>query len=244
MSLGVYAVIPAAGVSSRMGNLCADGSKIFLPLADGSSVLAQTIRSLLIAVQCDGIVISVRDNELSTVESLLEPLRVKWEPQGTWLKAVSGGATRQESVMRAIDAVPEDAELIIIHDGARPLCPVECIQAVVQKGREVGSAILAVPIKPTLKRVVQGEETIAATVPRSEIWGAQTPQVFHYDIIVAAIEKANADGFVGTDDSQLVEHLGKSVAVVPGSDHNIKITTPEDLAIAQGIFALGNDRER
>jgi 2-C-methyl-D-erythritol 4-phosphate cytidylyltransferase len=131
-------------------------------------------------------------------------------------------------------AVADDVEIVLIHDGVRPFIKRDVIQRSIDTARETGACVVAMPLKETIKRVDDGTRVVE-TVDRSELWGAQTPQVFRFDIIREAFEKAMCEDFYGTDDTMLVERLGHPVTVVEGDYHNIKITTTEDLTIAEAI---------
>ncbi len=148
---------------------------------------------------------------------------------------VTGGALRQDSVAAGLSALPQRVEWVAVHDAARCLVAPEDVARVVAAAKKHGAAMLAVPVRDTIKRVRGG--IVVETPDRSECWSAQTPQVFRLEVLREALDKARADTFVGTDDAQLVERLGVSIAVVSGSDRNIKITTPEDLAAAQSWLA-------
>ena len=154
------------------------------------------------------------------------------------LSFVSGGATRQESCLAGLRAVPENFPLVAIHDGARPLVSVDTIEAVIARVRDDASlagAICAHPSVDTLK-VVEGD-IVCSTPDRARFWAVQTPQVFRVDVVMAAHEAAAAEGFVGTDDSSLVERAGGRVACVEGPGDNIKVTVPEDRRPVEAILA-------
>jgi 2-C-methyl-D-erythritol 4-phosphate cytidylyltransferase len=144
---------------------------------------------------------------------------------------VQGGGMRQDSVWLALQAVPANADIIVVHDAVRPLITRGLIDAVVGAGAESGAAICALPITETIKRVRQ--DVVEATLDRSELWAVQTPQAFRAALLREAHEKARRDGVVGTDDAMLVERLGHQVRVVRGLVENVKITTPEDLRRAR-----------
>jgi len=148
------------------------------------------------------------------------------------LAVVPGGPTRQDSVWLALQAVPDDVEIVVVHDAVRPLITPDLIASVVRAAVEHGAAICALPIAETVKRV--RNEVVEATLDRSELWAVQTPQAFRAALLREAHEKARRDGVVGTDDAMLVERLGHAVRVVRGLAENVKITTPEDLRRARG----------
>ncbi|MBK8099676.1 MAG: 2-C-methyl-D-erythritol 4-phosphate cytidylyltransferase [Planctomycetes bacterium] len=149
---------------------------------------------------------------------------------------VDGGATRQQSMTAALATLAPDVDLVLIHDAARPLFPVAAAADCIRQASTVGAALLAVPVPDTLKRVRDGR--ITDTVDRTGIWLAQTPQVIRRELLTAALAKAAGDAYEGTDDVSLVEHLGGEVTVVLGAATNLKITRPEDLALAEALLAL------
>ncbi len=236
----MFAVVPAAGLSSRMGSSRPAGSagessptnsKVFLPLLDnGSSVLRLTIRSIVLSDVCRGIVVLTRAGDEAEAATLLQE-----EAPGLECHALPGGETRQDSVRIGLAAVPAEVEFVLVHDGARPLCPPEKIREVAAAARDSGAAMLALPVKPSLKEV-GADKRVSRTVPRHNIWEAQTPQVFRSDILRHAHDEALRDNFLGTDESELVERLAIPVRVVPGDERNLKITTPTDLQLA-GVLA-------
>jgi 2-C-methyl-D-erythritol 4-phosphate cytidylyltransferase len=150
---------------------------------------------------------------------------------------VSGGARRQDSVFAALRALRLPVDLVIVHDGARPFASEQILARVIELAREHGGAIAAVPVKDTIK--LAGESgAVQRTIPRDRLWAAQTPQGFAYELLLRAHERAEADAFMGTDDAELVERLGgATVAIVESSYENLKITTPDDLIVAERIAA-------
>jgi len=151
---------------------------------------------------------------------------------------VAGGAERQDSVRAGLAALPPEVEWVAVHDAARPCVRPGDVARVVVAARETGAAILAVPCADTVKRVRDGR--VLETPLRSELWAAQTPQVFRRDWLEEAHDKAAAEGTLGTDDASLVEALGLPVAVVPGDPSNRKVTTAGDLAVLEAALAAGH----
>ncbi len=147
---------------------------------------------------------------------------------------VSGGIERQDSVYRGIQAVAHTCDVVVIHDAVRPFVSHPMIESCVAEARISGACIIGMPMTETAKQVKSGE--IECTLDRNTIWMAQTPQAFALDLIRTAHEKARSDCFMGTDDAMLVERIGQKVRILPGSRLNIKITTPEDMALAEGII--------
>lgn len=151
---------------------------------------------------------------------------------------VPGGKRRQDSVKNGIEALPRDAEIVAIHDGVRPFVTREMIEETLTTAARVGAVVLAIPMKDTIK-VSNPDGTVLKTLDRETVWQIQTPQSFRVDVIKEAYRRAGEEGFVGTDDASLVERLGIKVHILPGSYTNIKITTLEDLFLAN--FFLKTD---
>ncbi len=151
---------------------------------------------------------------------------------------VPGGKRRQESVKNGIDALPKDTDVVAIHDGVRPFVTRAMIEDSLHAAAKVGAVVLAVPVKDTIK-VSNPDRTVLKTLDRETLWQIQTPQTFRLNLIKEAYYRAAEDGFVGTDDASLVERLGMKVHILPGSYTNIKITTPEDLFLAN-LFLKAN----
>jgi 2-C-methyl-D-erythritol 4-phosphate cytidylyltransferase len=208
--------------------------KQFLSL-DGVPIFVHTLRKFAAADSIDEICLALRPEEMERAQKELER-----EHFSKPLRLVSGGDSRQETVARALADVPENTELVVVHDAVRPFVELEMIRKVVEAARKEGAAILGIPSVDTVKQVER--QTILGTVPRERIALAQTPQAFRYDIIREAFARAAADGFNGTDESSLVERLGHTVIVLMGSDRNIKITKPSDLPLAR--LYIAQEREQ
>jgi 2-C-methyl-D-erythritol 4-phosphate cytidylyltransferase len=157
-------------------------------------------------------------------------------------KIVAGGAQRQDSVRHGLEAVGADVNVVLVHDAVRPFLTVDMIGRVVEAAVKHGAAVVAIPMRDTVK-LVGADGLIEKTVDRGGLWLAQTPQAFRRTLFQEAHRRAQLDGFHGTDDVQLVERLGHPVAVVEGSGENIKITRPEDLGIGEAILAARSKRE-
>jgi len=149
-------------------------------------------------------------------------------------RVVEGGAERQDSIRKGLEAVDSSTDIVIVHDGVRPFIKSEMLEESVNIALKYGAALVAVPVKDTVKKTEEG--SVIKTIPRSNLWLAQTPQTFTYDLIRDAYKNAFLKGIIGTDDASLVEALGKEVRIVMGSYDNIKITTPEDLLFAEAII--------
>jgi 2-C-methyl-D-erythritol 4-phosphate cytidylyltransferase len=151
-------------------------------------------------------------------------------------KVVPGGQERQDSVRHALEAVREDVDMVLVHDAVRPFLTEQMVEEVVKVARAKGAAIIALPMKDTVKQVGT-DHVIERTVDRRPLWLAQTPQAFRRDWLLAAHRKAHGEGVHATDDAYLVEWCGHPVSVVEGSGENIKVTRPEDMIIGEVIFA-------
>jgi 2-C-methyl-D-erythritol 4-phosphate cytidylyltransferase len=215
----VAVVIPAGGIGTRLGRRT---PKQFLRLA-GATILVRTLTHFRRHPTVTAVVVAAPAEHLARTRRLVGRSRVQ---------VVAGGATRQESVWNALQAVPGEVEIVLVHDAVRPFVDRRLIDAVIAAAVAHGAAICALPIAETVKRVRDG--AVEATLDRSELWSVQTPQGFRGALLREAHEKARRDGVVGTDDAMLVERLGHSVRVVPGRPGNVKITTPEDLRRARG----------
>lgn len=232
MQRKVVAVIPAAGESTRMGSERPDFSKIFANLSENRTVLDYVLQSVVDSGVCAGIIVVTRESDLARAEYALGKLSGL-----SWHKALIGGASRQESVWNALSVIDSSVDFVLIHDGARPCCSAELIRQVALRGMESAACILGSPLSDTLKRM-ETTEIIAATVPRGDLVCAQTPQVFSLELLLSAHRQAQREGYLGTDESELVERFGATVSVVSGNSWNIKITNPEDLNLARVICQL------
>ena len=224
--MSVLAIIPAAGMGVRMGS---GTPKQFLSL-DGVPIFVHTLRKFSHSSAIDAIYLGVRPEEMERARQALASERLV-KP----LQLVSGGSTRHETVASALEVAPSDTELVLVHDAVRPFVELEMIRRVVEAARRDGAAILGIPSVDTVKQVER--HTILGTLPRERIVLAQTPQAFRYSILRDAFTRAAVEGFLGTDESSLVERLGINVTVLMGSDRNIKITKPSDLALARLYLA-------
>lgn len=218
----VYGLVLAAGGSTRMGGQV---NKQLLELA-GRTLVEYSIQALL-NVPVDGIVLVVSKGE---EPQFVRKLGGFIEERG--IKLVWGGTTRGDSVRQGLGALPLDARLVVVHDGARPLVKPENIREALREARHWGASTLAVPVKDTIK--IAGTDNLVQETPAREmLWQVQTPQVFECALLREAHRVALQDGYVGTDDASLVERLGHPVKLVPGQYTNIKVTTPEDLLLVK-----------
>jgi 2-C-methyl-D-erythritol 4-phosphate cytidylyltransferase len=224
--MNVCAIIAAAGRGTRMNSPM---NKQFLELGN-KSILAHTLEKFDHCPDIDCIDIIVPQEWLLYVaENIVDKFCIS-----KVRKIVVGGATRQESVFAALKAIDENIRYVAIHDAVRPLLQPDLLLEVLHRGMETGAAILAVPVRDSLKKISNGK--VEHTLDRSSIWQAQTPQVFERSLIVQAHEQAFCDQYFASDDSALVERLGHPVYVVASNFMNFKITTPEDLEIATSLI--------
>ena len=219
------AVVVAAGSSTRMGM-----DKLMLPL-DETPVIVYTLRAVQAAPSVGEIILVTREDLIVPMSQLCQDYAIS-----KVTNVVRGGASRTQSVRLGTLEVSGDAQVIAIHDGARPFVSAEVIERAVAQAMETGAAAPAVPVKDTIK--VAHDGVVESTPDRACLFAVQTPQVFESSLIKAALQKALDDGLELTDDCAAVERLGMKVALTRGDERNIKLTTPEDLAVAQAILEL------
>ena len=213
------AVIVAAGNASRMGGI----DKVLAPLC-GKPLITRTVEAFQ---NCDAIreiVVVVREDQQAVVTGLCAGF-------DKVTAVVAGGKDRPDSVEAGMKAMSKKVKLVAIQDGARPLITCQVIDRTVRAAHSYGAAAPAIPVKDTVKIVKGG--VVAETPDRKTLQAVQTPQVFDYDLLCAALQKAKKDGITITDDCSAVEYMGMSVKIVEGDERNIKVTTPTDLKIAQ-----------
>jgi 2-C-methyl-D-erythritol 4-phosphate cytidylyltransferase len=219
------AILVAAGRGERMG---AGRPKAFLELA-GQALVLRSARVFDAAPSVTGIVAVVPEAEVAAARDLLAPVR-------KLRSVVPGGERRQDSVLAGLEQAPDGFDgVVLVHDAARPLVDVALVEAVVREAAATGAALPLLPVVDTVKRVRDG--LVVETLDREELGAAQTPQGFRFPLLVEAYEAAFRDGLTVTDEAMAVERLGAPVRAVPGSPLNRKITTPEDLAWAEGVLA-------
>lgn len=225
----VTVIFPAAGQSRRME---AGMNKVFLNLM-GKPILIHTLIAFSRCDSVDDLIVVVASEEVAKVRSMLRavPGLKPWQ-------VVAGGTERQYSIANGLGALRASADVVLVHDGARPLTSNALITAVVEAAKRHGAAITAVPAKDTIK-IADEDGCVIETPKRNTLWSVQTPQGFKRDILVNAYQQAAQDHFLGTDDSSLVERLGVQVKIVEGEYGNLKITTPEDMLIAEAFLREG-----
>jgi len=223
----VFAILPAAGLGTRMAG---PQPKQFLAL-NGLPILIHSLRAFAAVERVTGIYVAVRAPEMERVEAQVAEYGL-----ADRVRVVEGGDNRQESVSHALAALPaEDDDIVLVHDAVRPLIDAATIDRTIDAVIEFGAAIVGLPAVDTIKQVERTAHgaLITATIPREFVVLAQTPQGFRYGLLKKTFAEALADGFVGTDEASVVERAGHPVAVVHGSQVNLKITQAGDLELAE-----------
>ena len=206
------------------------GENKLLYVLDGLPVLVRTLLALEQAQRIDEIVIASRECDIVEISQLCRTYGLS-----KVVKVVRGGESRMHSVLLA--AMEANSELLAVQDGARPLVEPELIDQVIETAYRTGAAAPAVALKDTIKEVNEAG-AVQRTLDRSALMAVQTPQVFTADLLKAALQEAKDSGVEVTDDCAAVERLGKTVYLIPGSEENLKITTPVDLILAQAILEM------
>lgn len=220
-------IIPAAGRSKRMA---APTSKQYLMLG-GMPVLARTLQVFEQCPVVDRIIVVGNSKDLEYCREKI----LKHYGFEKVTNLVQGGRRRQDSVFKGLQALPSETQVVIIHDGARPLVTPDLIERAVAEMKRWPAVVVGVPVKDTIK-MTSPDGLIEQTLDRPRLWAVQTPQVFKPDLLMRAHRQAKVDKFWGTDDASLVERIGYSIKVIMGSEENVKITTPIDMVTAEGIL--------
>lgn len=234
----IAAIIPAAGLGTRMG---ADTPKQFLEL-DGMPLIIFTLKRLAACPAITDFFVATRAEDVVSLQD-----KVARAGLGRPARVVHGGDTRQQSVANALAQVDPATEIVLVHDAVRPFVTREQIERVIAEARARGAAILGIPAIDTVKEVKRASlpadvALISATIPRERIVLAQTPQVFSYTLLRDAFRKAQDDDVSASDEAAVVERFGHEVFVVLGSERNLKITRPSDMDLAR--FYLEQERQR
>ncbi|HZE21955.1 MAG TPA: 2-C-methyl-D-erythritol 4-phosphate cytidylyltransferase [Desulfobaccales bacterium] len=227
----IAAIIAAAGIGIRMGHQL---PKPYLQLAR-KPILAHTLKVFEAVPEIQEVTLVVHPQDLEFCQdNIIAPFNLK-----KVLRLVPGGKERQDSVYHALKALKheDELEIVLVHDGVRPFVTPEQIHQVIDAARRYGAAVLGLPAQDTLKRV-NTEGRIHQTLERTDIWQIQTPQAFQASLLWRAFTEAYSRNFYGTDEASLLEELSHPVAVIPGSPFNLKITTPDDLLLAEAIFSM------
>jgi 2-C-methyl-D-erythritol 4-phosphate cytidylyltransferase len=234
----IAAILPAAGLGTRMG---AETPKQFLEL-DGVPIVILSLRRIASCDLVTDIIVATRVDEVTKLEE-----RIRVEKFKQTVRVVKGGDSRQDSVARALELIPNDTEIVLVHDAVRPFVTREQITRVIEEARNCKAAVLGIPAMDTVKEVKRASlpedvALITATIPRERIVLAQTPQAFSTTLLKEAFARAQADGVNASDEAGLVERLGHNVHVVLGSDRNMKITKPADMDLAR--FYMEREKQK
>jgi len=231
----VSVILPAAGLGTRMGRPQPEKAGISrkqFMLLDNQPILVHTVRKFVASPLVTAIIVAIRPEDLTWAGDLLQS-----ESQIKPIRVVEGGDNRQQSVENALAVLAPDTDLVAVHDAVRPFIDAPTIERVINEAATTGAAIVGIVPVDTVKLVHLNK--IRQTLTRERLILTQTPQVFRYGLIRQAFDKAREDGFVGTDESSLVERLEQvEVSVVPGSERNIKITRPTDMELARLFYSM------
>ncbi len=234
----VSVILPAAGLGTRMKagvEAAGTGRKQFMQL-EGEPVLVHTVRKFVACPLVTEVVIALREEDLQWVEAVIRAHEFA-KP----VRCVAGGNSRQQSVENALQSLGDDVEVVAVHDAVRPFVAPQTIIQAIEEAARTGAAIVGIVPVDTVKQVQR--HAVRGTLNRDRLMLAQTPQVFRAEVLRKAFQRAREDGFVGTDESSLVERLENiEVAVVAGSDRNIKITRPSDIELARLFLAEEKSR--
>lgn len=227
----VIAIVPAAGIGRRFG----EGTNKPFEMLGNKPLLMWALETLDAIQEIKEIIPVIKEEDMEQVVELFEQYRV---PK---VKRIApGGKERQDSVFHGLNLIDDKKSIVLIHDGVRPLAGADMIRNAIKELKDCSGVVAGVPVKDTIKEVEDGE--VRQTLKRGALWAIQTPQIFPYAVIHQAYEKASREQYYSTDDSALVERYGGKVKVVAGSYSNIKITTPEDLRIAETLLNMMEGR--
>ncbi len=234
----IAAILPAAGLGTRMGH---ETPKQFMEL-DGVPIVIHTLRRIASCRLITHIIVATRAEVLDRLEA-----RIREEKFQQPVIVVKGADSRQGSVSQALKSIPDDTELVVVHDAVRPFVTVEQITRVIEEARRCQAAILAVPAMDTVKEVKRASlpedvALITTTIPRERVVLAQTPQVFETQLLKQALADAESEGVNASDEAGLIERFGHEVHVVQGSERNIKITRPADMDLARFYLHAENKK--
>lgn len=234
----IAAILPAAGLGTRMG---AEMPKQFLEL-NGTPIVILSLRRIASCSLVTDLIVATRADEVKRLEERIAREKFK-QP----VRVVKGGDSRQDSVAAALREVPNDTEIVLVHDAVRPFVTVEQITRVIEEARRCHAAILGIPAMDTVKEVKRASlpedvALVTGTIPRERLVMAQTPQVFTTKLLKEAFARAQSDGVNASDEAGLVERLGHDVHVVLGSERNMKITKPADMELAR--FYLDRETQK
>ena len=223
----ISVIIAAAGKGKRMGK---GYNKQYIPLGD-KPIVAHTIEVFENMGLIDEIILVVGEGETALAE---KDIIYKYNFKKV-VKIVEGGAEREDSVYNGLKAVNINCDIVLIHDGIRPFITDSIIEKSIETAKDLGACVVAVRVKDTIK-VVNKDMEVDYTPDRDALWAVQTPQTFRYELLLEAYEKLRISDMKVTDDAMLIERSGHTVKIIEGSYENIKITTPEDLILGEGIL--------
>jgi len=227
MKNSVIAIVPAAGMGKRFGE---GTNKPFASLGD-KPLIIWAVEALQSLPEVAEIIPAVKEADVKPCRRLFEEFLI------TKIRRIApGGRERQDSVFNGLTLIQDKTAVVLVHDGVRPLIEPSVIKKVLQQLNGCDGVVVGVPLKDTVKEVIDG--IVRNTPERNSLWAIQTPQAFHFNTLYAAYEKAAADSFYATDDSALVERYGGKIKVVRGSYTNLKVTTPEDLLVAEVFLEM------
>ncbi|MBN2030503.1 2-C-methyl-D-erythritol 4-phosphate cytidylyltransferase [bacterium] len=218
----VVAIVAAAGSGKRAGKTT---PKQFLEIS-GKPIFIHTLGKFDLCREVDEVLLVVQPDQMKNAEKSIDKYHIQKVK-----KMVEGGPERQHSVRNGIDKITEGTTIVVIHDAVRPFVSVEKITEVIQMAKKEGAAILAIPVKNTIKSGADG--WVKETLKRESLWSVQTPQAFQIDWIKKAYKKADEDNIFATDDALLIERLGYPIKIVQGEEQNLKITSAMDLFMAE-----------
>ena len=230
----VSCIVLAAGAGRRMGH---DENKIFIKLGN-KSIIQWTLSHIEQVKAVNEVILVVADGEADYMEQHIASLGLSKS-----IKIITGGRERQDSVYAGLQAVSDDVDIVLVHDGARPLAKPALFERVIEGAKTHGAVTIGVPSTDTIKRVdIDGQ--VLETLNRNELMNIQTPQGFLQDIFKEAQKTAKRDAYFGTDDVSLVEYIGKDVYILDGDYENIKVTTPNDIAVAKRYLGIKEQQMR
>ncbi len=218
-------VVVAAGKGSRMGTSV---KKQYLDLK-GVPILIRTLKIFEESDEISETILVVSSEDIKYAQDLVDKYNLK-----KVFQIIPGGKTRSESVYNGLKKVSGDCDLVAVHDGARPLLSKSTLKKCIDFSKKHNSAVAAVKVKDTIK-IVEENNVINKTLPRNKLWAVQTPQIFNRNLLLKCYKMAMAEGVSATDDASILEYYGYEVKVVEGEYDNIKITTPEDIILAERI---------
>lgn len=221
------AIVPAAGLGRRFG----DGTKKPFITLRGRPLVVWTLQALAAVPEISEIIPVIKDEDMDLAVSVLEQHGV---PKVR--RIAPGGKERQDSIFHGLKLIKGFTGAVVVHDGVRPLIEPGTVQEALRQLTDCDGVVVGVPVKDTIKELDNG--LVVRTLRRDILWQAQTPQIFRYGTLLSAYERACGENFYATDDAALVERYGGRVRMVAGSYTNLKITTPEDVQVAEAFMAM------